>query len=628
MTTDAVQPVLNLIVDRCLAAAVAILDPEDSSELLGTGFFISSEHILTCAHVVGDRDRVTIRSGADEAQGEVICAEPASSPEDRPWELPDLALIHVPPMPDHAVAVWLCLDPQYRIEASGTFTGAGYDVTGLTPEPTLGHRIYHSAGYRKPGVIEIAGDTVPKFRSGGPILDRKTGRVVAVMKAARGSNDGVGGYVVPLKTWFRTAFGAVADEILDAHDRYHARHREWPGLCAAFVPPPRADIVGGRPLLEVGLLDLLADARVVLTAPELAEITAPLVSRRQITRDTALRDVALTLANQPTPGPVLLHPAIEFFDDFVRSVVGKLDAAWTRDMIRWLDSCADALGQSSQLRAYRREIETMGEPEGDVYPALRVHVQPSLKSASFDVSVRLHHTNGDVDEELGPGDPVHRNRLWRTLQSLLPEAIGSLPRPRQTLLDLVLPQEFLCEPEPVHRWPMPGGRTIGDELPVVVRVVERWQDEEMATSRLRLQELWETYRGTVLPVAWVTCTGKVVSGDSLGITNPPTSRQMKARGAVTAAIHNGLPLIVWPADVCGVNHGAEPGRGCVGDLFRDRYQAALSGTRLIDLPKKVFELRSQNQERMAEKLVLFWDDADRPYEKPLPLTQPGLPGVN
>ncbi len=85
-------------------------------------------------------------------------------------------------------------------------------------------------------------------------------------------------------------------------------------------------------------------------------------------------------------------------------------------------------------------------------------------------------------------------------------------------------------------------------------------------------------------------------------------------------------MLVWRADGCRAQHdpdSTQPVR-CSGQMFRDRFESTLNGTRLIDLPRRLFELRAEARERIADEIVLFWDDAARPYAEPL-LEEPIYP---
>ena len=622
----------------CGNAVVAVLEADGPHHLLGTGFYITQVHVLTCAHVVNGRRWVRIRNEAVDVWGEVELAAPERSSDGLPWERPDLALIRVPSRNDHGKGgvVWLELGPDYRIEAAESFSDWGYDTVGLDRE-SFGGRTFRAAGRRMVrgalDVIEITGDSVPKFRSGGPVIDQATGRVVGVMKASRAAADGTGGYVIPLRRWLTEALGAKADEVVKSHDRFHAGDRVWPAACALLLSLPPSDTVGGRPLLEVQLLDLLADGGAVLSDEQQAALLEPLVRNRLLSRGTSLRDAVLTLAGQRAPNAINPHELLVFVDDLASAVGDKAGPRWKQDAAKWIRECADALGHGSRWQAYLRHKASLdggGEESAGGYPALRVHVRPTLqRTGGYDVSVRLYHATEEAESEQGPSEPVDRSGLWPLLKELLPQSIAGLPRRASTVLDLIVPMDLLNEP--VHTWRVPGLGTLGHLLPVVVRSQERWQEEEFASSRELLRDIWSRTAGFAAPIQWLMCDSATVGKGAsrrvaLGMTNPPTAGHARSRSLLRAAVEEGLPMLVWRADGCRAQHdpdSTQPVR-CSGQMFRDRFESTLNGTRLIDLPRRLFELRAEARERIADEIVLFWDDAARPYAEPL-LEEPIYP---
>lgn len=635
------------------AAVVAILTPNRPRELLGTGFYITPNQVLTCAHVVADFPRVHIWSSATGAavRGTVQIMEPAQGGQDgpHPWKLPDLALIGVPPRTDLApgCVAWLELGTDYQIARprNALFT-VGYDHVGLGKAPTVGRRDFIVTGDRSPDgqvdAAEISNNNVPKYRSGSPVVDTATGRVVGVMKAARAPGDGNGGYVPPLARWLPLALGAQTDEVLGAHDRFHARQPDWPEACSRLGTLPSPATVAGHPLLEVTLLDLIADVRTVLTEGEQAEFLEPLVADRLLRRGGSLREAALVLAGLGTESAVAPHRLLIFVDRLATRTGQLAGTQWSRRTENWLTACAATLGQTTRLRSHRQEMAGSAKPDHppDVLPSmLRVHVQPTFDlGGGYDISVRLHNAAYLPSSELcWQAGSVGRTTVWPQLKEQLPRIIMGLPRRESTMLDLIVPLDLLDEP--VHVWALPGLGAIGEVLPVIIRAQERWQEEGYAASRDALRAAWSCAASAPVPVTWVMCDGTVVDepvpdadGKScgrvaLGLTNPPTSRHPWPRRLLREALEDGLPLVVWSVGDCGVVHGTDgtATRPCAGPLFRDRFLSAMNGTRLLDLPRKLFELRSR-REWYAEDVVLFWDNPDHAYAEP-PLEEPGYPEV-
>jgi Trypsin-like peptidase domain len=81
---------------RALRSYTVRVDAPDG-RILGTGFFVTPDLVLTCAHVVGDRPEVRIHTD-DGAQGtgSVVAVSQIPTGNRGIWPYPDLALIQVP----------------------------------------------------------------------------------------------------------------------------------------------------------------------------------------------------------------------------------------------------------------------------------------------------------------------------------------------------------------------------------------------------------------------------------------------------------------------------------------------------------------------------------------------------
>jgi hypothetical protein len=651
---------------RAIAASVAVLTAGDSPELLGSGFFVAPGKVLTCAHVVVGVGPVQVQTGADRFPATVLVAAPPEHPPgrgssngDAPWRLPDLALLDVPGAPE-VQAAWLDTSPAYEIAAAQTFMTCGFDMKGITARPTVGSREYDGAGIRQSPegrleVVELTGESVPLHRSGSMVWDPATGRVVAVLKASRARGDGLGGYAVPLAPWLSEALGPRQyEELMSAHDRFHARDRTWPAAAGLSSGGPNVPLgpggpagvllraaewmgeVRARPLLEAALLGLIADVRNQIPPEETARIAAPHIrGYLPLGARPPLREAVLLLAGTRSPSATSLHDALQFMEELSAAVGDRLGAEWVRSVAQWSERCADEIGQTSQLRAYRHRQERTGPPARDrTDPVLRVHVRPDLKPGrGWELSVRLHYGDGEVIPVLVSEEPLQTAALWALLRRELQRFIAGLDSAETVLLDLILPMDLLDEP--VHTWPTTDNREpvpIGHRLPVVVRAQERWQEEAYQHSRAALRNRWKrsALRGGV-PIGWVMCEDAATPWleaadqadgadgaddpegghyDMLGVTNPPGVRFRRTDRLIRAGVAKGLPALVWPTGGCGVDHdtAAGAGRRCSGQNFREQFHDVLGGTRLADLPMRLLTLRRSGTAPAADRMVLFWDD--------------------
>ncbi|MEE4543076.1 trypsin-like peptidase domain-containing protein [Streptomyces sp. V4-01] len=618
-------------------------DEEDAyGQLLGSGFFVAPGKVLTCAHVVGGLERLRVRVGDRSLPATVITAsQPGrdASGGDPPWPLPDLALLDVPAAGDVQVA-WLDTAPGPRTWDTGKLMSCGFDMKGISTVPTVGSRAYTGGGIRQAPdgrleVVELAGESVPLYRSGSMVWDPDTGRVVAVLKAARAEDDGLGGYAIPLVTWLSRALEPeVYEALMSAHDRFHARDRAWPAAAGrGGVQAEWAGEVRARPLLEAALLGLIADVRSQIPPGEIDDVVGPLLRVYvQPGAQVPLRRAAQLLAGLVSPSATYLHDALRLVEELSVAFGDRLGADWVRSAAQWAERCADELGQTTLLRAYRhqRERRTVTAPDR-ADPVLRVHVQPDLRPRrGWELSIRLHYPDGQVTPVLVSEKPLQTAALWRLLREELQRFIAGLRGTETVLLDLILPMDL--QDLPVHAWPTTENREsipIGHRLPVVVRAQERWQQPDYQRSRAALRTRWQrSAHRPDLPIHWVMCedagpawllqTGadgedlerEGARYDMLGVTNPPGARFRRTDRLIRAGVTLGLPALIWPTGGCGVDHDSPHAAGsrCSGQNFREQFHDVLGAAPLAELPRRMMALRRSGTAPVADRVVLFWDD--------------------
>ncbi|MGW5864240.1 VMAP-C domain-containing protein [Streptomyces sp. NPDC055239] len=192
----------------------------------GSGFFIAPGWLLTCAHVVGkggaavwrNEDAVGVVWQGGTATGRVVLAKPRPSvpEENRPrWELPDIALVHVPGARD-APCVWLSERPP-SIPAEISLHGWSRETGDLGVRDGLGTaQALDTRALLLTGILPVAGV------SGGPVVDRESGAVVALVKGV-GRSEGAAVPVTALHELYDLPGGDVLHTVLREHDRHHLR---------------------------------------------------------------------------------------------------------------------------------------------------------------------------------------------------------------------------------------------------------------------------------------------------------------------------------------------------------------------------------------------------------------------
>ena len=156
----------------------------------GSAFFIDSQHLLTCNHVVEGSDSVRVWP----FQGSVSAGRIVERAEEA-----DLALIRLDSVDEArqqpAVVVSNWLTPMSDAASAGErrlFYGAGYprdelDPGGIEVIDYGGHPRFKNDG--RLTSVKLTDGNVTDGMSGGAVLDAATGAVVAVVRWSREDSD-------------------------------------------------------------------------------------------------------------------------------------------------------------------------------------------------------------------------------------------------------------------------------------------------------------------------------------------------------------------------------------------------------------------------------------------------------
>jgi hypothetical protein len=266
----------EILVPLVSAATVRIHSAQDGGRLLGSGFFIAPNWVLTCAHVAleGARTipaarasaaveqlaapapatapapagpvpsaarppapaarlaaagagghRVSIGYGEKLLSGVVEWSEPAEPVPGGSWPAPDLALIRLIDVVDHP-CVWLTerTAKGYTTNQVAFFGWVPLDGENVsyTGRCTISGQLVAGSG----GVLRLGNeDEMPHGLSGGPVVDLVRGEVIGVVKARRKGHDG--GLAVGIQQLRRLPSGPgpegdLYERVMTAHDLYHA----------------------------------------------------------------------------------------------------------------------------------------------------------------------------------------------------------------------------------------------------------------------------------------------------------------------------------------------------------------------------------------------------------------------
>jgi trypsin-like peptidase len=173
--------------------------------VVGTGFFVSDDTLLTAAHVVGSKAALQVRHGDAVMDAQVIESVRGDS-------YPDLALLAVD---GHDRT---CAGLNDRWEEGDSIYTRGYATgTGYKGEPVHGTLAGES---ERPRALRIVDTELPPGMSGSPVLDMNTGGVCGIV--VRQTAPAGGGRAVPISTVY-----ATFPQLEAANLRALLRGREW-----------------------------------------------------------------------------------------------------------------------------------------------------------------------------------------------------------------------------------------------------------------------------------------------------------------------------------------------------------------------------------------------------------------
>jgi hypothetical protein len=361
--SDDVLAELAELLRRCTAR----IAPEPDAKG-GAGFFIDEHHLLTCAHVVKQRESCTVwpEERAQRA-GTVIAADD---------EL-DIALVRVDPVPGEPIQPTVVMRREF---SNGPVLVSGYPRA----EPAaLGHqnRDYTGQAHRVHGrlmAVRLADDNVIYGQSGGPVLDLATGAIVAIVRwtvAPGGVAGGGATSIAAAEEWFTAHGQELLGEVLQtppaSAERWHETigDLQWTTLgyrtdAAARELGPSLDIriasvEGKRGSWQV-FMDTPAGAASTLTVHDLGDDIADVLfhwgQRGRVHTEAEVNLFGRLLSNALFPQPVQQRLATVQTADtaLVRLVMGGdalANVPWELAAAPGNDTCF--LAADEQLRLCR-----------------------------------------------------------------------------------------------------------------------------------------------------------------------------------------------------------------------------------------------------------------------------------
>ncbi|MFC7219880.1 trypsin-like peptidase domain-containing protein [Streptomyces polyrhachis] len=635
----------------------------------GSGFFIAPQLVVTCAHVVGKggsgmggtgdalegRTVGVVTAQGRRLAGSVLHALPAARGGEGAWPMPDLALVRVPAAMD-ADCLWLAdrySGPDDRIRWYGwsvevdggpAFLSGGGTLTGSRDMPHV--------------LRTTRGSPVLHGISGGPVLDERTGAVIAVVKGAGREDSSLATPVTGLRALCDEGTEAAAHwhRAVAAHDRHHrARYlggRGWPRLqrrLAAGQKGGSAPAAGGLdPGERTELYAVFAQLPPPACAGDVLELVR--IARREVLRPTydindhnprSWRDGAALLRiprDSSAEGAQLALEAVAVYAALVHDWVGTwvgtpLLPAGTRPppalaaLREWILRFVPRLDNEVIQERIPAILDGARRPAG-AHANVLVEVEAEPGEPGADVygwRVQLLDAQGRVVSTQISARSVPREWLEEELRAALRLQLskGDLGV-AAARVDFMLPRELFDEP--VERWtphPATGERVpLGRHRVVVLRDAERRASGSYERWRARWAGL---AAGPLLPFTPPdpeaesrNGAGAPVPVDSAGITSQEGARRL-------AALLDGG----HPAALC-VRHRIDGARG--ETFHREAHSLVTRAGDGAGLCAQACALRTAAQDGAADHPAAWATDLivlyDPPHSPPLPaedLLEPPFP---
>ncbi|MHC5905806.1 VMAP-C domain-containing protein [Streptomyces sp. S6] len=266
-----------------------------------------------------------------------------------------------------------------------------------------------------------------------------------------------------------------------------------------------------------------------------------------------------------------------------------------------------------------------------VHPVHPVHPEPPPEWSP--ILVDLHHSgagDGRVRVEVSAysggrrhqigSDTVPRDGLPEYVHRQIEAAFPFLTPGADELIAFALPRTWLDLP--VDRWPSgPDDETpLGCSFPLVVTDHARRRN----STRHVLARTWSRRLDGAAgsPVHRVECGNTEEPGKLrmrlrkpdaclAGFSTTPTAPRARAHFDITLTAP--APIVVWSRDGCDSGPGEEcaGGAGCTGKTFLDQLDFRVANVSPTELPRQIMELREEaaaEEEHWARGIQLLWDD--------------------
>ncbi|MFG1780121.1 trypsin-like peptidase domain-containing protein [Micromonospora sp. NPDC049048] len=569
------------------------IDVTDASGRGGSGFLIDAEHVLTCAHVVGDAGRAEVlfpRAGQLKLDGKVVFRGPWRRGENDKGDVAVIRLTQpVEEVEPAQLGPWNGVEVHAGRELGAIGFPNAYRETG---------QIAHFTAVAHPRLANGSCQTNANGSSGPRLLPGYSGSAAYVP----GSYEVVGMVIAADRDpTMRTGVLLPLDEI----------GRYWPDILERIALGP-FDATAYQELHAI-LDDLpLPDARQLLL-----EVLRPRVH-----------------FPDPPAGLSSALAAVEWLavnTTFPTHEVVDLVIALLRRIGREVPECAAALRE--WIREHGVDAGTVAEQPAPADAAARpgwvvVRIAPTADpSRSHQVTIwTATDPDGALDRRILE-ETVAEDAVQATVERGLPLAYREIPEATydSITVEFVLPRGRLA-------WPVDTWRALDDldqvplgwNRPVVVRALE-WFDGAIDSGKLkdRANRLRTGAKRLDETLEWLDCSSKEQkptqfqawlrdSGrrNVLGLAGPWATPER-----IGSAVASGLPVLLWRRSGCPDHPQAD--ENCAGTRFRHAMTARLCDIHSNELPLRIRDLRVEagavddEHDHCGRDVTLLWDGPQR-----------------
>ncbi|MER5929331.1 SAV_2336 N-terminal domain-related protein [Streptomyces sp. NPDC002054] len=629
------------LISRLMAeATVGIQSAQEGvNGIVGSGFFVSPNRVLTSAHVAlaGSADatgtglrRVRIGYGDQLLSGVVEWAGPDRGSGTGSGSEPDLALIRLLDPVDHP-CVWVTERPPGSVVLGGPTVCFGWSM--VDGEARLhSFRCTSDWEFNEPDGERLLrltnGPELLPGVSGGPVVDLTHGEVIGVLRSISGKQNER--LAVPIQELRRLPVTDdphedLYQQVFTAHDLHHAdRHSAdrdpgttWTDVRSLLDATAANAISAGR---RTELLGMLARLPPPAAPGILEDIVTELHGDTigdQLPAPRAWRD-GLGMLYDVQPEEMLryaVHAATAARPHADENAAEQALWDWARteaaDMSRPVRSLL-ASDYESRRRARgnasaRRTSD--GPPRREV---VLLEIAYTGYGRNYGWRIAIVTGDGDVMTVHADEQGTESGYLPRVVAPALAETLDRCDRPGYAApLELVLPSDLLPD-LPVETWRL-GDRMLGADRPIVTRLGGARTTEDLTVNERR-RERWHTLHDRP-PVPVVLDGGVRTELPAL----PPDALPVLSGGDATSEVLHDLidlghPIVLWRREPVAVGASDADFRQGIDRLVREARSPE-------DLPARLAALRSRLAAGDADAywsdgLALLYDDPTRPLPGP------------